>query len=267
MKTKKRVLLAIEIATPLIIIVLWWAYTAFVLPVTSPFVTIYYPTPVVIAERFAEDFLSPEILVNGVPTLVRFLVGYGIAAVVGIVLGVIIGSSSAVRLLSMPVITFFRAMPAVVLIPIVTIFLGITDAQKILLIALASLWPILLNAIDGVRSLDFTIRESAISYRIKGFDRYRFVIVPAALPQIFAGLRAAVAVALIVVVVVELFGAGSGQGIGSYLATAKTGFEFAKLWAGILFLGIVGLIFNGIFLLVERRVLRWHHGRNAVEAS
>ncbi|SDZ45624.1 ABC transporter permease [Herbiconiux ginsengi] len=263
---RRHVATAIEIGSPIVIVIIWWVVTAIILPQASATSAFFFPDPVTIAQAFVNSFLGPGLFEYVLPTLGRFLLGYGFAAVVGIVGGVLLGVHLTARMAALPFINFFRSLPGVTLIPIVTLFLGLGDSQKITLVAIASVWPILINAMDGTRSLDPTIRESARAYRITGFDRYRFVLLPSASPQIFAGLRVSLAVALIVAVVSELFGAsgsGSGAGIGFFLVNAQSSFKMPQLWAGVVLLGIVGYSINGIFTALEKRVLAWHRGSRA----
>jgi sulfonate transport system permease protein len=260
---RKSLAMIVEIGSPIVLVAIWWAVTAIVLPITSPTSAFFFPTPMEIGSAFAEAFLGPGMFEFVLPTLGRFLTGYGVAALIGIVVGVLLGVHLTARLAALPFINFFRSLPGVTLIPIITLFLGLGDAQKIALIAVASIWPILINAMDGTRSVDLTVRESMRAYRVGSLDRYRFVILPSASPQIFAGLRISLAVALIVAVVSELFGAsgaGSGAGIGYFLINAQTSFNMPELWAGVVLIGVIGYGLNALFNVLENRLLAWHRG-------
>jgi ABC-type nitrate/sulfonate/bicarbonate transport system permease component len=95
-------------------------------------------------------------------------------------------------------------------------------------------------------------------FRVTGWQRLWQVILPAAAPKIFAGLRVSLSLALILMVISELV--GSTAGIGDHLVNAQRGFQLPEMWAGIVLLGILGLLLNGLFVLVELRVLAWHRG-------
>lgn len=260
---RRTLLRIIKIGSPVVIILLWWFVVGVVLPATAPARTYFFPTPPNIAQSFVENFAGSGFTDVVIPTVVRFLAGFAIATVLGIGIGVLLGVYPTARLAMQPFVTFFRSLPGVTLIPIVTLFLGLGSAQKITVAVAASMWPILINALDGVRSIDLTLRESAHAYRIRGLDRYRYVILPAAAPQIFAGLRVAIAVALIVTVVSELYGASQGSGIGYFLVNAQQTFDMTALWAGLVLLGVLGYALNTAFGLVELRVLAWHRGAKA----
>lgn len=261
--SRAAVLMGVRIAAPVAIVLLWWFVVAVIVPVTDPARTFFFPTPPAIAAQFAESFGGSGFVDIVVPTLSRFVVGFAIATVLGVALGIILGVYSTARLAALPFVTFFRSLPGVALIPIVTLFLGLGDSQKITVVVLASMWPILINTMDGVQSIDLTLRETVRSYSIRGADRFRFVVLPAAAPQMFAGLRVAIAVALIVTVVSELFGASQGTGIGYFLVDAQGTFDMTSLWAGLALLGLLGYALNMLFALVEKRTLAWHRGAKA----
>lgn len=264
--SRKIPLLGVRIVAPVVIILVWWFAVGVVMPAVDPARTFFFPTPPAIAAQFIESFGGSGLGEIVLPTLVRFVIGFAVATLLGIGWGVILGVYSTVRLAALPFVTFFRSLPGVALIPIVTLFLGLGDAQKVTVVVLACMWPVLINTMDGVRSIDLTLRDSVRSYSIRGADRYRFVILPAAAPQIFAGLRVAIAVALIVTVVTELFGASQGSGIGYFLVDAQGTFDMTSLWAGLVLLGVLGYGLNLLFALVERRILAWHRGAKANEA-
>jgi ABC-type nitrate/sulfonate/bicarbonate transport system permease component len=106
--------------------------------------------------------------------------------------------------------------------------------------------------------VDPTALDMARSYRIPPRARLTRVVLPAALPRIFAGARTALSIAIILMVVRELVGAANG--VGHTVQLAQRGFNIPEMWAGTVLLGLVGFAFNALFVAVERRVLRWHHG-------
>ena len=189
-------------------------------------------------------------------TLSRMAVGYGLAAVLGIALGLVMGRWRAVYELFEPLVEFVRPMPPVALIPILLLLLGIGNEMKIALVAFASLFPILLNTIDGVRSVHPTMLDVARTFRLSRPDVLRKVILPAALPQIVAGLRISLAIALIVALVSEMVGAT--EGLGYFVLQAQRGLRIRDMYAAIVLLALLGYTLNALFLLVEARVLAWH---------
>jgi ABC-type nitrate/sulfonate/bicarbonate transport system permease component len=188
-------------------------------------------------------------------------VGYGIAVAAGLVVGVLLGLSETSRRAAQPIVEFLRSIPPPALIPFGILLMGIGHAMKVFIIAFVCVWPVLLNTIDGVRSVDPTLRETARVYGITGSDRLRYVILPASAPQIFVGMRTSLSLALILMVVSEMV--ASSNGIGYFVLQSQRSFDIPEMWSGILLLGILGYTLNGIFVLVERRVLRWHRGSRA----
>ena len=133
--------------------------------------------------------------------------------------------------------------------------------QKVAFIGFFCTFPVLLNTIDGVRAVDPTLLETARSYGISGLARVRHVVLPAALPQIFAGMRTSLALAVITMVLSEYF--SSTSGVGYVLLISKNTFQLGPMWAAILLIGLLGYLLNTLFLLVERRTLAWHRGWRA----
>jgi ABC-type nitrate/sulfonate/bicarbonate transport system permease component len=203
-------------------------------------------------------FLTSKAFDDFTPSLAHIFAGWIAASVVGIVLGVVLGRSRTAAEYLDPLLQFGRAIPPPTLIPFFIIVFHIADSMYIAVITFGVIWPVLLNTIDGARTVDKVQLDTAKVFGISGWARLRQVILPAAAPKIFAGLRVSLSLALILMVISELVGATAG--IGDHLVNAQRGFELPQMWAGIVLLGILGLLFNGVFVLVERRVLAWHRG-------
>jgi ABC-type nitrate/sulfonate/bicarbonate transport system permease component len=189
------------------------------------------------------------------PSLQRLLSGYLLAAVGSVTLGVAIGRSKHLGEYIEPIIHFVRAIPPPALLPLFIVLLGIDDTMKVALIATGVFPPILLNTTEGVRSIDPLYLETASSYRISRVRRITHVILPAAAPKIFAGLRISMSIAVILMVISELFAAADG--VGFRIIQSQRLFKMVDLWAGLVVLGAMGGILNGVLVLIERRVLRW----------
>ncbi|UOQ57375.1 ABC transporter permease [Leucobacter allii] len=206
------------------------------------------PSALFLTERFGTDLL---------PSLGRLFGGWGLGVALGILLGVAIGRSRTFGDYVEPIMHFARAIPPPALLPIFFILLGIGDGMKISLIAFAVVWPVLLNTIDGVRSVEPLHLDTS---RVFAFPRGKIffgIVLPSASPKIFAGLRVSLAVALIVMVIAEM---SSTSGIGYNVVIAQRSFQMLDMWAGILVLGIIGYVLTAILSLVETRVTRWHQG-------
>jgi ABC-type nitrate/sulfonate/bicarbonate transport system permease component len=190
------------------------------------------------------------------PSFTRLALGWLLAAGVGIVAGVVIGRARNLADYVDPLVHFLRAIPPPALIPPFLILLGQGDTMKVALIAFGVVWPILLNTIDGVRSVDQVQLDTGRIYGIDARRRLTHIVLPAATPKIFAGLRISLAIALILMVLSEMV--GSVDGIGFGILQAQRSFQYVNMWAGILVLGIAGYAINAGFLRIERRALAWH---------
>ncbi len=196
-------------------------------------------------------------------TLARMAVGYGVAVALGVGLGLLMGRWRGIYDLFEPLVEFLRPMPPVALIPVLILLVGIGDEMKIIVVAFASLFPILLNTVDGVRGVHPTLLDVARTFRFGELDTLRRVILPAALPQIVAGLRISLAIALIVALVSEMIGAT--QGLGYFVLQAQRSLRIRDMYAAIVMLALLGFTVNALFLLAESRVLAWHRASTGQE--
>jgi ABC-type nitrate/sulfonate/bicarbonate transport system permease component len=248
--------IAAEIAVPILLLVAWQLWT---IHKDDP----KFPRPTTILSTFQDLWLFSQFDTHVVPSLERVFLGFAIAVVIGVALGIPLGLSRIGRSAAMPHIEYWRAIPPPALLPISIILLhSIGDRQKVSLIAFFCIFPVLLNTIDGVRSIEPTLIDTARSFRVPAYERIRRIVFPGALPQIFAGMRNSLALAVIVMVLAEYF--SSTNGVGYVLLISKNTFEFKPMWAAILLIGVLGYALNLLFLLVERHVLAWHRGWRAV---
>lgn len=201
-------------------------------------------------------FTSELFQQHAVASIVRLAWGWGIAIVVGVGVGLLVGSFRYLAAMSAWVVRFGLSTPSTILLPLALALFGITDRMNIFLVAVGTVWPILLNTMDGVRGIGDDVRMSARSLRLGGWRLFRTVTLPAASPQIFAGLRVSLGIALILVVVSEIFVAT--KGIGFDIMESQRSFRFTDMWASIAFIGLLAVVLNGLFQLVERRALGWH---------
>jgi ABC-type nitrate/sulfonate/bicarbonate transport system permease component len=184
-----------------------------------------------------------------------------LAVVAAVAVGIPLGLSRTARRMAGPIVEFLRAIPPPALIPFAIVVIGVGNDMKIFIIAFVSAWPVLLNTIDGIAGIEPTLLETARVYGIRGLQRLRRVVIPAALPQIFAGMRTALSLALILMVISEMV--ASSNGIGFFVLQSQRSFAISEMWAGIILLGVLGYVLNLIFVLFERRALAWHRGARA----
>lgn len=225
----------------------------------------FVPPLTEIVRAFADSWLFERVAGDLLPSLARLLAGYGLAALLGVALGVALGMSRVLRTAADPVVQFLRALPAPAIIPFAMLVLGAGDAAKVLVILLGSLWPILLNTVDGVRGVPEELRDMARAYQIPPGARLLHITLPAAAPRIFAGLRTSLGIAIILMVVSEMV--ASTNGIGYFVMQSQRTFEIAAMWGGVVLLGLLGLALSWVFVRVEGRVLRWHRGATGSEVT
>lgn len=178
---------------------------------------------------------------------------------VAIPLGVAIGWYRPVAEFLDPILELFRNTAALALLPVFILILGIGETSKVALVIYASTFPILLNTVSGVRTVDPLLVKSARSLGLPSYRLFQKVILPAAVPTIFTGIRMAAASSILVLIAAEMVGAKAGLG---YLVTAsQLNFQIPNMYAGIVAISLVGLTFNGILVAVERRLSRWRADR------
>jgi ABC-type nitrate/sulfonate/bicarbonate transport system permease component len=250
--------LGYSLGLPIVLLVIWGAWAS-----AAP--AAFFPSPLIILQAFVDTWIGPAFVTDVLPSLGRLGLGIVVSVLVGVVAGTLIGLMRWLRELLEPMLEFFRAIPPPVLIPIVAVLLGPTDSMKITVIVAGSIWPVLLNTIDGVRATDSVMTETARSFALTRAQRIRYLVLPAASPRIMAGTRQCLSIALILMVISEMF--YSSSGLGYRIVYFQRNYLIAEMWGGILLLGLIGVLLAVIFGFVERRVLRWYHGIKEVERA
>jgi ABC-type nitrate/sulfonate/bicarbonate transport system permease component len=197
-------------------------------------------------------------------TLQGWALGLGIAMLLGIPLGILIGSSRWMfRAFRVP-IEFLRPIPSVALIPLAVLIYGTGLESKVFLAAFASFWPLLIQTIYGVQDVDPVATDTARSFGLGRLARLRRITLPSAVPYIATGVRISSAVSLILVVTAELVIGAAG--LGREINTARSGGNLEVMYALILATGLLGWLLNIATSAVEKRVLRWHPSQREVAA-
>lgn len=240
-----------ELWLPVALLAAWWFLSA-------SSTSLYFPSLRTITEAFATDWMFDHVGIDLAPSLGRLAIGYLAAVLIGLTTGLFLGLNRAAEEAVRPLLEFVRATPGIAVLPITMIFLGTGDTMKVVMIAFVAFWPVLLNTIEGVRSVEPVLLDVSASYRFSTTTRLTHVILPAAAPQIFAGARTAIAIGVVVMVVTEMV--GTPGGLGYYILSSQRNFDLADMWAGIIVLGLIGYLINQLFRLFEGYVLRWHHG-------
>jgi len=218
----------------------------------------YVPPLRKILAAFADTWTPARLRADVLPSVLRLAVGYLLAVLLGVGLGVLIGEHRRLRATLEPVLEFFRAVPPPVLVPVIVLFAGIGDGMKVIVIVSGCVWPILLNTVEGVRAVDAVLIDTARSYGLGGIARLRKLVLPSAGPQIAAGMRQALSIAIILMVISEMFAASNG--LGFTIVQFQRTFAIPEMWSGIILLGLLGFALSELFRLAERRMLAWYYG-------
>jgi ABC-type nitrate/sulfonate/bicarbonate transport system permease component len=206
--------------------------------------------------RVAEDATSGELAVNAALTLYRALVGCGLAALIGIPLGIVMARVAVARWFFDPLVSIGFPMPKIAFLPIFMLWFGLYDASKIAMIAFSSVFAIVAATVAGTRGVDrFTVWSARALGASEGALLWEIVL-PAALPQILTGLQIALPVALITTIVTEML--MGGPGIGGAMIQAGRFADSVGVYAGIVEIAVLGIAVIKLVEAARRRLLRWH---------
>lgn len=216
----------------------------------------YLPPPSVVLLAWWGLAASGELAGHALTTMRVWVQGFGLAAIVGVVLGLLMGLLRPVAALLGTTVELLRPMPSVAIIPIAIVAFGLDDAMKRFVTMYAATWPVLVNTVYGVRGVDPALIDSARTFRFSWPRRALRVVLPAASPFIATGLRLGAGVALILVVTAELV--ASRNGLGYFVAQAQLAYQVPEMYAGILSIAALGYLLNLAFVTLEARALGWH---------
>ena len=188
-------------------------------------------------------------------SLTRSASGFGIAVVSAVVLGLLVAWYGALDRFLNPLLEVFRNTAALALLPVFTLLLGIGETSKISIVAYAAFFPVLLNTIAGVRTVDPLLIRAARSLGLSNFTLFQKVILPSAVPTIFTGIRMAGTSSILVLIAAEMVGAKAG--LGYLIVNAQSSFLIPDMYAGILTVSLLGLTVNYLLVGVERHFSRW----------
>ncbi len=238
-----------EVWLPVLLLAAWWWASA-------GSTSFYWPALSEIIDRFVDLWFFDHLVEDALPSVLRLVAGFGIGFVVAVLLGLVLGSVPALEDATRPLTEIMRALPSVALLPIMMLLLGTGDDMKVITIAFVSIWPILLNTVEGVRSVDPLLHRVAAGYRLSARHRIRYIVVPAAMPQVFAGARVALSMSVVAMVLTEML--GSPGGLGYFVLDSQRTFDIVAMWTGLIVLGLIGYAANKAFGLIEARALAWH---------
>jgi ABC-type nitrate/sulfonate/bicarbonate transport system permease component len=209
-----------------------------------------------VLERIWSDLVAGDLLMNTGVTVYRAMVGFAIAAVAGIVLGMAISRGRLAHWFFDPIISVGFPMPKIAFLPVVILWLGVYDVSKISMVVLDAIFPVVTATVIGIRGVERELIWSARNMGASERELLWQIAFPAALPQIITGLQVALPIALIVAVVTEML--MGGYGLGGAMMTASRFADSRGVFAGIVEIAVVGYVMVKAMTIVRRRLLLWH---------
>lgn len=215
-----------------------------------------FPSPAKIFQAFVKSVQSGKLQANILISLKRVLIGYIYGAVLGIGVGILLGlSKKAYRLFSF-LLEILRPIPIIAWVPVLIMIFGIGETSKIIVIVIGSFWSIFLNTYDGIRNVDTKYLEVTAMFMKSKRETVFRVMVPAALPGIFTGLRIGIGSAWISVIGAELI--ASAAGLGYMISYSREMAQPANMYVAVFVIGIIGYLINALLKIIEKKALKWN---------
>ncbi|MGA7389198.1 MAG: ABC transporter permease [Pseudolabrys sp.] len=209
-----------------------------------------------VLERIWSDAASGDLAINTAVTLYRAMVGFLIAAIGGVVLGMAMSRNALARWFFDPIISVGFPMPKIAFLPVVMLWLGVFDLSKITMIVFDAIFPVVAATVIAIQGVERELIWSARNMGARERELLWQIVLPAALPTILTGLQVALPLSLIVAVVTEML--MGGYGLGGAMMTASRFANSTSVFAGIVEIAVVGYALVKAMALIRRRLLVWH---------
>lgn len=236
-----------------IILIVMWHF----LSLTEWF-PVYLSSPTEVFSQMGGLLFSGEIFSHMQISLYRSLFSFLLVAVIGTVLGILAGYFKPIGSFFDPLISFFNPVPKIALLPVFLVWFGVTDTTRILIIFTSAFFPAFIATIDGVRNIDKLYLWNAKSMGAGPFTILYKVVLPAAMPKIFDGLRVALALCFVMMFSSEMIGTSTGKGLGFLILNADSYGRTDIVLAAVLYIMLLGFLFDRLLILVRRYVLWWN---------
>jgi len=237
------------LALPLLLVVAWQVLA------TLGWLPAFLVSPLIVVDQFVGLLRTGELLAHARDSLYRSLAGFALGAGFGVGLGLLAGVSGRVAQFFDPLISLTYPVPKIAILPVLIVWFGIGDASKIVVIMISCFYPCFIAALYGVRATDQTWIWAAQNMGATRWQVFWKVIVPAAAPQLFTGLRVALALAFILMFSSEMIGSSNRTGLGFLILNAEAGGRFDAIFAAILAIAILGFACDRLLLAVRDRLL------------
>jgi ABC-type nitrate/sulfonate/bicarbonate transport system permease component len=232
-----------------------WGILAVANQVAHWFPAVLFPPPWDILRRGAAMTASGELQAHILISLDRVLKGFAIGAVSAVAIGMLVGRSQLAQNFLESILEMLRPIPPLAFLPLMVIWLGIGEMSKVIFIAYTSFFPVFTTTVEGIKYVDPLLIRAAQSLGAKERDIFRYVVLPAALPNVIVGLRLGFAISFFVIVAAEFIAADTG--LGYLINDARTFFLVDRMLLGAVVIGFLGFFFNWILKRVERLLLPW----------
>ncbi|MGL5205951.1 MAG: ABC transporter permease [Acidaminococcaceae bacterium] len=216
---------------------------------------LFLPAPSDILSSLLTMMLNGEIGRSLAASLARIAAGFVLGSSIGLVLGMLTGASALADRIGTPIVHALYPIPKIALLPLFILWLGIGELSKITIIALGVFFPVAMNTYSGVKNVDSLLIKVAVSFNASWWMTMKSVILPSALPVIFAGLRLAAGTSLLLLVAAEMIAAQ--EGIGALILHYGDLMITSKLMAGVIVLSVLGLLFHLFLQWLEKKVIPW----------
>jgi NitT/TauT family transport system permease protein len=236
----------------ILFLLLWELGPTYLAPAST---RVFLPPLHVVLEALADLIEKGQLQNHLAASLTRSASGFGIAVVAAVALGLLVAWYRSLDRFLNPLLEVFRNTAALALLPVFTLLLGIGETSKISIVAYAAFFPVLLNTIAGVRTVDPLLIRAARSLGLSNFRLFQKVILPSAVPTIFTGIRMAGTSSILVLIAAEMVGAKAG--LGYLIVNSQMSFLIPEMYAGILTVSLLGLLVNYLLVAVERHFSRW----------
>ena len=240
---------------PLWVLVTWHAATS-----TGLLSTVVLPKISSVVSTLVQQLTTGTFKGDLATSVVRILEGYAIAVVAGVFFGVVMGMSASAHKFFSLAFKAVRQIPMMAWVPLLVIWFGIGEESKVAVIFLASFFPVLVNTIDGIERCDPKLVEVGRMYRLPGWQMFRQIYLPSALPSIFVGLKLALGIAWMAVVGSEMIAASSG--IGFRINDARTLMDYSIVFAGIIVIAVAGVLMDMVLGVIAKIATPWQQKKN-----
>lgn len=223
------------------------------------------PPASAVLERLAKELGRGETWTATLITLMQAAVSIVLCTLIAVPLGILIGRVPAVDRYTRSTIDFLRAMPGIALVPLFLLFVGATNEMVIFLASFVAIWPLLIQTIEGARSVEELALDMARGFRLSRGRQFFRVVLPATTPSVITGLRIALTGALLVSIGAGLL--SGAPGVGQLIAVANVNADGLAVFAFALWSGVLGIVVLSGLRALEARLLDWHYARTAMERN